>query len=118
MRKPASIIKSTENDKKKKYLGQCLTQRRHFTPFVVSCEGLPGKEADTFLKRLSKKLADKWRRPYSQVISFVKNRFSISLVRAKNRCIRGSRVSTGRISHRVDWEDGAGLALFSTLEQN
>ena len=63
--KPASIIKSAENDKKKKYLGQCLTQRRHFTPFVVSCEGLLGKEADTFLKRLSKKLADKWRHPYS-----------------------------------------------------
>jgi len=90
-------------------LEPCLDQRRHFTPFVVLCEeGLLGKEADTFLKRLSKKLADKWRRPYSQTVSFVKTRFAISLVRAKNRCIRGSRIPTGKISYRVDWEDGAG----------
>ena len=49
LRKPASIIKSAKNDKKKKYLEQYLTQRRHFTPFVVSYEGLLGKEADIFL---------------------------------------------------------------------
>ena len=90
IRKPASIIKSAKNDKKKKFLELCLMQRRYFTPFVVSCEGLLGKEADTFLKRLSKKLADKWRRPYSQAVNFVKTRFAISLVRAQNRCIRGS----------------------------
>jgi len=94
----------------------CLEQRRHFTPFVVSCEGLLGKEADVFLKRLSTKIADKWHRLYSQTISFVKARFAISLVRAKNRCFRGSRIPTGRISHRVDWEDGAGLGFYSTLE--
>ena len=39
-RKSASIIKSVENEKKKKHLEPCLEQRRHFTPFVVSCEGL------------------------------------------------------------------------------
>ena len=49
------------------------------------------KEADVFLKRLSMKLAKIWHRPYS-----------------KNRCLRGSRIPTGRISHGVDWEDGVG----------
>ena len=62
------------------------------------------------------KLAEEWHRPYSQTLSFVKICFAISLVRAKNRCLRGSRIPTGRISHRVDWEDGAGLGLYSTLE--
>ena len=94
----------------------CLEQRRLFTPFVVSCEGLLGKEVDTFWKSLSKKLVDKWRRPYSQIVSFIKTCFAIMLLCTKNRCIRGSRIPTGRISHRVDWEDGAGLALYSTLE--
>ena len=42
-RKPSSIIKTAENDKKRKHLGTCLEQRRHFTPFVVSCEGLFGE---------------------------------------------------------------------------
>ena len=115
-RKPTSIIKSAENGKKNMYLEPCLDQGRHFTPFVVSCEGLLGREADVFLKRLSQKLADKWHRPYAQTSSFVKTRFAISLVRAKNRCLRGSRIMTRKISHRVDWEDGAGLGFYSTLE--
>ena len=75
-----------------------------------------GKEADVILKRLSKNLADKWYRPYSQTLSFVKTRFAISLVRAKNRYFRGSRIMTSKIFHRVDWEDGAGLEFYSTLE--
>ena len=62
------------------------------------------------------KLTEKWHRPYSQIVSFVKTRFAISLVRAKNRCLRDSRIPTGRISLRVDWEGGAGLGLYSTLE--
>ena len=55
-RKPTSIIKSTENAKKKIYLEPCLEQRRHFTPFVVSYEGLLGKEADVFLKKTITKI--------------------------------------------------------------
>ena len=82
--KPTSIIKSAEIGKKKMYLEPYLEQRRHFTPFVVSCDGLLEREADVFLKRLSQKLADKWHRPYAQTSSFVKTRFAISLDRAKN----------------------------------
>ena len=58
------------------------------------------------------KLAEKRYRPYSKTVNFVKTRFIISLVRAKNRCLRGLRIPTGRILYRVDWEDGAGRALF------
>ena len=115
-RNPVSVLKSTENAKKKQYLEPCLDQRRLFTPFVVSCDGLLGKGADVFLKRLSMKLAKKWHRSYSQTVSFVMTRFDISLVRAKNRCFRGSRIPTEIISHGVDWKDGAGLGLYSTLE--
>ena len=115
-REPASVIKSAEKEKKKKYLNDCLNQRRHFTPFVVSCEGMLGKEASTFLNRLGKSLSDKWKRPYSTTISFVRTRFAIALVRAKNKCFRGSRIHTNTISHKFTWEDGAGLNLYSTLE--
>ena len=115
-RTPESVLKSAEVEKKKKYLDPCLKQRWHFTPFVVSCEGMLGKEADVFLKNLAKKLAKKWERPYSRTIAFVRTRFAISMVRAKNRCLRGSRIMTNSISRRVDWEDGAGLTLYSTLE--
>ena len=115
-RKPVSIIKSPENSKKTQYLEPCLAQRRHFTSCVVSCEGMHWKEDDVLLKILSKKLADKGYQPYSQTLSFVKTRFAISIVRAKKKCFRGSRIMTSKISHHVDWEDGGGLGFSSTLE--
>ena len=58
-RTPVNVLKSVETSKTSKYLKNCLAQRRYFTPFVVSCEGLLGKEANVFLKRLSMKLAEK-----------------------------------------------------------
>ena len=115
-KKPSTILKNAEAEKKRKYLNPCLEQRRHFTPFVVSCEGMMGREADSFIRCLSKRLSKKWFRPYSKIVNFVRTRFAISLVRAKNRCLRGSRIMTDSISKRVDWEDGAGLGFFSTLE--
>ena len=82
-RKPTSIVKYAQNEKEKKYLESCPEQRRHLTSIVVYCEALFGKEANVFLKRLSMKLAEKWHRPYSQTVRFVKHRF-VSLPRAKN----------------------------------
>ena len=115
-RKPEAVLRSHEQRKKKKYLEDCLAQRRDFTPFAVSCEGMLGREADCFIKRIAMKLARKWSRPYSQVVSFVKTRFAISLVRTKNRCLRGSRIRPEAMSFRVQFDDGAGLGLYSTLE--
>jgi hypothetical protein len=40
---PSKVLKAHENEKKRKYLASCLEQRRHFTPFVVSNDGLIGK---------------------------------------------------------------------------
>ena len=36
---------------------------------------------------------------------------SIVLVRATNRCIRGSRTPASNMSNRFRWEGGAGLGL-------
>jgi len=66
-------------------------QRRHFTPFVVSTDGMFGFEARAFLKRLAKLLSEEWEKPDSIVRGFINARMSIALVRATNRCIRGSR---------------------------
>ena len=102
-----------EEEKKRKYLQACLEQRRHFAPFVVSADGMLGREAEALLKRLSGKLATKWEQPYSQVCGFVRARLSIAIVRATHLCLRGSRVPAHKVSYRhPKWEDGAGLGLF------
>ena len=48
------------------YLVPYLQQRRHFSPFGASVDGLVGVEATATLKRLSSRLATKWKQPYSK----------------------------------------------------
>jgi hypothetical protein len=110
---PVKVLATHEREKKKKYLEACLEQRRHFSPFVVSTDGLLGKEAKTLLKKLSAQLAEKWEKPYSQVCGYVNARMSIAVVRATHLCLRGSRIPTSKMSRRLpQWEDKAGLGLF------
>jgi len=56
-------LKRQEKEKKKKYCKPCENQRRHFTPFVVSTDGMFGFGARAFLKRLAKLLAEEWEKP-------------------------------------------------------
>ena len=66
----------------------CESQSRHFIPCVSSTDGM--YEAQEFLKRLAKLLAEEWDKPYPTARDFLSARISIALVRATNRCIRGS----------------------------
>ena len=95
------------------YLEACLQQRRHFSPFVASVDGLLGVEATAYLKRIASRLATKWLQIYSKTFVYLKSRVAITLARATHCCLRGSRVPAHRISvQRPQWEDGAGLNLF------
>ena len=116
---PFVAIELQENEKKKKYAKKCMEQRRHFTPFVLSVDGMLGKEAQSFLKHLAYIYVAKWDLTYSQVRGYLNSKISIACLRAAHRCIRGSRVPSTRIcrSHlQVDrpWEDGAGMNLFQS----
>jgi hypothetical protein len=59
------VLAAHEREKKRKCLEPCLEQRRHFSPFVISTDSLIGKEAQTMLKKLSARLAEKLGKPYS-----------------------------------------------------
>jgi hypothetical protein len=98
---PHKVLARQEREKKKMYLQSCLEQRKHFTPFVVSTDGLIGREAGELLKRLFLRLADKWERPYSVFRGFVSTRMSIAIVRAPYLCLRGLRVPFSQISRRL-----------------
>jgi len=49
-------------------------QHRHFAPFVVSTDGMLGKEVRTFNKRTGDKSPVKWQKAYSQACGFVYTR--------------------------------------------
>ena len=95
------------------YLEACIQQCRHFSPFVASVDGLLGLEATATLKSIASRLATKWKQSYSKTYGYFKSRIAITLVRATQRCIRGSWVPAHRISmQRPQWDNGAGLNLF------
>ena len=112
-RNPDKVLAAHEREKKKKYLEPCLEQQRHFSPYVVSTDGLFSKEAKMVLKRLALMLTEKWGKPYSEVCGYVNDRMSIAIVRATHLCVRGLRIPTSKMSRRLpQWEDQAGLSLF------
>ena len=113
---PSTILANHEKAKKHKYLAACLQQRCHFVPFVVSTDGLLGREANFLIKKLAALLSEKWSTPYSTVCGFIRARISIAIVRATHLCLRGSRIPSSQISQpsRLPlWEDQAGLRLFT-----
>ena len=112
-RSPEKCLQEAERGKKKMYLEVLLQQRRHFSPFVASVDGLLGVEATATLKRIASRLDIKWRQTYSKTCGYIKSMVAIILVRATHRCLRGSWVPAHRISvQRPQWEDGAGLNPF------
>ena len=77
---PLKVLKTHEREKKKKYLKPCLEQHHHFTPVIVSTNGLIGREATTLLKRLAALIAEKSGKSYSEVCGYVNAHMSIAII--------------------------------------
>jgi hypothetical protein len=60
--------------------------------FVVSTDGILGKEGNILLKKLSVLLAEKWKKPYSKVCGYGNAQISIAIARATHLCLRGSHI--------------------------
>lgn len=110
---PKKCLARQEMEKKKKYRAACDANRRDFTPLVYSVDGLSGPETARFGRHLAKKLAEKWKRPYSQVCGYVRSRISVSLARSTSLLLRGARQKYASPTQPA-WEDGAGLTLFQS----
>ena len=96
------VLKEQEDEKKRKYLGTCRELRKDFTPLVYSVDGVPGREARSAERRIAAQLAEKWHRPYSQMVHYVRSRMSIAIVRSNTLLLRGSR---NRKEHRRPFVD-------------
>jgi len=106
---PKKAVERQEKEKRKRYCKPCENQRRHFTPFGISTDGMFGFEARAFLTRLAKLLAEEWEKPYPTVRGFINDRMSIA------RCIRGFRTPVSNMSNRFHWEEGTGLGLLKKM---
>jgi len=105
----AAILSGGEREKIKKHLQACQDRRADFVPFVVTTDGCIGEQGQKFLKRLGKRLAEKWGKAYSEVAGLLFSRMSIAIVRAVSMCIRATRNPI--LCRRWCMDDGAALDL-------
>ena len=70
-------------------------------------DGIAGREAQTFEKRIAHLLAEKWERHYSKLHGFVRGRMALSVVRSNSLLPRGSWMGK---AVRFAGQDGAALS--------
>ena len=64
--------------------------RGHFTPFVVSVDGLLHREAHHFIRHIAASLSIKGEKSYSETVAFVRTWLSFAILRSASLCLRGS----------------------------
>eukprot|EP00957_Ditylum_brightwellii_P093960 7154549-Ditylum_brightwellii.AAC.1 len=107
-----------EKEKKAKYLQRCLDQRHHFSPFMMSVDGMLGKEAAMLLKKKSKKLVQKWECSPGLAANYVKTTMSLFIIHAIHHCLGGARVSSQIMSTCCyPCEDGAAIGLLLSCDE-
>ena len=72
------VLAMCEAEKKQKYQTACSERHISFTPLVVSVDGVLAKEFQMFTKRLADRLAGKFGKPYSTIITWLRTRISFA----------------------------------------
>ena len=96
------VLERAAKAKKAKYLQPCLDRRRSFTPLVYSVDGMACKEAKVFEKRIACLLAEKWDRPYSEMVGYVRGQIGMAVIRSNNVLLRGARVHKRTVPWLLD----------------
>ena len=86
-----SVFNAKKNMKKSKYCKAAAARRASFTPVIASCEAILDNEAEIYVKRLATIMSKNWKTSYSRVLSYVRARFQICIIRSVSLCLRGSR---------------------------
>jgi hypothetical protein len=115
---PMEVLRKKAIEKRKKHEDACKQNNKLFIPFVMSVDGCFDEEAKRCLKNIASRMSEKWDAPFSVVANYVYSRVSIALVKANNRCLRGSRVKAEFASkpfHIPKIQDEAALRAYEML---
>ena len=70
-----------------------------FSPFVFSTTGGMGTTAMVVYKRIASMISEKYERPYSKTMQWIRCRLSYSLLHSAIMCLRGTRSSRHHPEH-------------------
>ena len=87
-----SVLRSHETTKKLHYNRRIMeVEHGTFTPLVFTTTGVMGHECTIFHKALAEKLSDKTKEKYSDVVRYLRVKFSFLALKSTLLCLRGSR---------------------------
>ena len=106
-----SVLSAAEEEKKRKYLNACEERHATFTPLVCTADAVFAPQMNNFIKHTAERLADRWLRPYSTVMGWLRPRLAFAILRASSMCLRGSRTKWRPAGELLGMSDGAALQL-------
>ena len=93
-RNTAQTFRLHENAKKREYMQRILeVEHGSFTPLVFGTNGGMGVECARFVSKLAGMLAEKQNNRYETVVTWLRVRISLEIVRSALLCARGSRTT-------------------------
>ena len=107
----ASLLTRWKKIKKDKHSKHCQHQRKYFSPFVLSVDGMLGREALIVLSQSSRVMADKRKKTLLQVQEWVNGRNTISVARSYSRMIHRDRIPSPLRERDPDWDPETGIGL-------
>ena len=100
----AVILALWEKIKKDKRGKHCHDQRKHSSPFVISANGMLGREALVVLANLSRLMAVKMDESILHVRGWVNGQITIAVARLYSQMIRGARLPSPLQDEELDWD--------------
>ena len=107
----AALLAQWNKIKKDKHGKHCHDQQKHFYPFVLSVDGMLGREALAVLANLSRLMAAKMDEPISHVLGWINGRIIIAVVRSYSRMIRVAQLPSPMRDREPDWYPALSLRL-------
>ena len=106
-----SLISWWEKLKKYKHGKNCHKEQKHFSPFVLSIDGIFGEEAKFLLNYVSQIMAKKLEQWVSHVCGWINRQIYIAVVQSQACMLHSTRLTIPLGERDNQWESDSSLGL-------
>ena len=106
-----NLLACWDNQSKDNNGNHCHKQLKHFSLFVLSIDGMIGKEALVLLTSLSQLMAEKMDKSISHASGWINGRIKIAATRSYSHRIHIFCLPSPLWDWDLDWDPGLGIGL-------